>query len=312
MRDISIVIPHHGDTFGLWTTVNTCEAELSGSPHDYEYVIVTNGQKITQDLKLFTRFLSLTGRMIHIHTEERLTPPAARSRGVEASSGRLLFFFDNHCIPCRRYFDRAVADFAKYNMAQLHSGTKFFVGDMTHYHYKLLLEDRFWGCTGHLIPSESTPYKIAAAGHGGFAIRRDVWDAVGGYGPDSLYEDYGGEEFNLDLKLWRMGYDNWMDPKLVHDHWAGLRPYTRHYTDLYYVNFLTSAFVIGGEKWLNKVYESFAKNPHMRVGPKKPMFDLLQDAYKRGYDYAKELDAKCKYTLDEVLARFRTELVAYE
>lgn len=297
---------------GLWATLTQCEAELATSPHDYEYVVVSNGEPVPNEVTLTLRNLIAQGRLVHIHSDEALTPPVARSRGVQASSGEYLCFLDNHCIVGSRYFDRTVAAMDRYNMAMLHSVTKFLPGDTEHYHYKLTLGMNFWGCTGGLPTHPVLPYQIAAGGHGGFAVRRSVWEAVGGYGPDDLLEGYGGEEFIFDLKLWRMGYDNWMDPKLIHQHWPGSRPYSRHYTDQYYVNLMVCALVIGSEKWLDKVYASFASGKHLRLAPKKHIFDLYETAYKRGISYAKELDSKCKYSLDEVLTKFRLEQIAHQ
>jgi glycosyltransferase involved in cell wall biosynthesis len=310
--DFSIIIAHCGPGLGLWATVTSCEADLAGSTHQYEYVIVSNGGPVSDETQIILRFLKDTGKLVHVHTDEVLTPPAARSLGVKAASGKILCFFDNHCLVSRRYFDRLVADMAKHNMSMLHSATRFFVGDIVHYHYRLQLKERFWGCTGTLPPSTALPYRIAAAGHGGFAVRRDVWDAVGGYGPDSLYKGYGGEEFSFDLKVWRMGFDNWIDPKLEHFHWAGNRPYSRHYTDDYYTNLLTSAFVIGGDKWLNAVYESFATKNPIRLNPERHMFDLLQTAHERGCEYSRELDSKAQFSLDDVLRTFDREQIAYQ
>lgn len=295
---------------GLWATLHSCEEELRLSDRSYEYVIVTNGGKLGADERQLIENVQMIGKVRHVHHDEALTPPVARQRGVEASSGSKLFFFDNHCLVARQYFDRACAYLDKDGVDMIHSTTVFNAGDGCHYHYKLRLAYNFWA-EGTKCPQDSIrAYRIAAAGHGGFAIQRKVWDAVGGYGPNDLFVGYGGEEMVFDLKLWRYGFQVWLDPKMVHYHFAGNRGYSRHFTDEYYTNLMVSANVIGGEKWLYKVFDSFISKPHIRLGAKQHMWGLLEAAYNRSREYASVVDAASVKSLDDVLRYFRENQVA--
>jgi GT2 family glycosyltransferase len=175
----------------------------------------------------------------------------------------------------------------------------------------LKLDYNFWGETLKHPKDDFKPYMIGAGGHGGFAITRSLWDAVGGYGPANLFFGYGGEEMVFDLKLWRMGHKVFIDPKVIHYHYPGGRGYSRHHTDEYYANLLASAHVIGGEKWLYKVFDSFITRNHFRLKPKKHWYDILEEAYFRSAEYAQELDAQSVMTLDEVLEWFRFNGVAH-
>lgn len=278
-------------------------------------MIVTNGEELDDSSKQVVKFLKEEGRLqAHIHSDEPLSPPVARQRGVEKADGKYLFFFDNHCLVGRQYFDRALLDFEKYDMGMLHSTTRFYTGSMFCYHYKLKLEYNFWGDTGCSLPTyEHKPYQCAMGGHGGIVVPHDVWDKVGGYGPEHLLEGYGGEEPIFDLKLWRMGYTVWIDPRLVHYHYTGTRGYSRHYTDEYYTNILVAANVIGGEKWMHKLLDSFLTKSHIR--PMKPgmknWYEMLEIANDRSKDYTKELDSKAIRSLDECLEYFRFNEVAH-
>jgi hypothetical protein len=312
MSAFTIVIPARGNPLGLWATIHSCEEDLSKAGFDYNYVIVTNGERNPPETRVTIEELRRSGRLLkHVHSEEPLTPPAARRLGVEESDGKLLFFFDNHCLVSRDYFKRAVLDFEHYNMDVLHSATVFQKGSGTTYHYHLSLEYNFWGRTYGIPQDELRPYLAACSGHGGFAVRREVWDALDGYGPDSVLSGYGGEETIFDLKAWRYGFKVHIDPKLVHYHYPGARGYSRHFTDDYYRNLLTSALVIGGEKWMYKVFHSFATDTtHMRANFKGEWYDVLTDAYTRGAEYARHVDANSKMSLDELLLWFRTNQVA--
>lgn len=86
-----------------------------------------------------------------------------------------------------------------------------------------------------------------------------------------------------------LGINNWLDPEMVDWHHAtalGAKPrgYTHHCSDDYYRNLMTCALVIGGEKWINKVYSSFRTQPRMVDG--KTMHQLYGDAWARGEEHA--------------------------
>ena len=314
---LSIIIPHRGNGLGLWATIHSCESNLMRSGLDYNFVVVTNGEKkLPQDTYATVEQLKKTGRLLsHIHSEEPITPPVARQRGASAADGELLFFFDNHCLLEKQYFERAVMDYEKHGYGLLHSATVFHTGDGVHYHYRLTLDNNFWASSIKYLDNEYLPYQCAAGGHGGIVVPKKVWDDVGGYGPESLFKGYGGEELIFDLKLWMYGYKVMLDPRLIHYHYAGTRGYSRHFTDDYYVNLMVSAHVIGGEKWLYKVFHSFCDptKSHLRLSgsSQRPWYDLLIEAYERSAQYAHEVAVRRDKDLDTLLAWFRANLIPY-
>jgi hypothetical protein len=320
MKDFNIVIAHRGDTIGLWATVHSCEIELERSGFDYSYLICANGEGETErnrpksefvhiDTKRVLDFLNKAGKLGYARIlQGSVSPPTARQLALEKADGKYLFFFDNHCLVAKDYFRRALLDFDKYNMDMLHSTTKFFAGDISTYHYILRLEKNFWaeGATSPDANNEFKPYPIAAGGHGGFAIKRDVWNEVGGYW--NGFVGYGGEEMYFDLKMALLDKTNWIDPQLIHYHYAGRRGYPRHYTPDFYRNMMMCANIIGGESWLYKVYDSFEKNypkPKSAV-----MYDLLMQAEAQSRKHAKELSVLRRRTLDEQLVFFREHAIA--
>ena len=311
MADFSIIIPHRGNALGLWATIHSCEEDLLGLDFDYNYVIVTNGEKLDADALNTIHYLESSKRLLaHVHSDVALSPPAARQRGASVADGNLLCFFDNHCLVGKRYFERVVADFEGRPLDMLHSTTKFYSSQGAHYHYTLKLDYNFWAESSQFPQKEFTMYPLAAGGHGGFVVRKTAWDEVGGYGPEELLQGYGGEELLFDLKMWRLGKTNHIDPRLIHYHYAGNRGYSRHYTDEYYLNLLTSANVIGGEQWLYRLFDSFLNGKHLRLNPGASMYELMETAYNRSATYAKRLDAKSVRTLDESLVYFKEQRIA--
>jgi GT2 family glycosyltransferase len=243
-----------------------------------------------------------------VYHPEPLSPPTARQIGTLFGSSRYLFFLDNHCMVDSNYFTRAVEQMDSRSLPMLHSTTKFHSGAPLHYEYILQLENNFWATSLKLKPQSKTePYRIAIGGHGGFAVRRDVWNEVGGYWTG--FTGYGGEESYFDLKMWMLGYEVWQDPKMLHHHHAGQRSYHRKETDEYFINMMMAANIIGGTKWIDKIYDNFSEGSKVNSG--KSMFDLYMTALDRSAERAREFAARRVRTLDEQLTDFITKDVSH-
>lgn len=311
--DFSIVVPHRGNPLGLWATIQSCDNELEGSKFKYNYVVVINGEgeKLDTDLATMVHYFKRSPKVRSvIQHEDPLSPPEARQRGFDQADGKYIFSFDNHCLVSPGYFKRAIADFEHFDIDLLHSAYQFFLDDVVHYHYTLKLSHNFWGGSGFPLADTVRPCRIAAGGHGGFAVKRSSWEEVGGYGPPGLFQGYAGEEIYTDLKFWMMGKSVWIDPKVRHTHYAGKRDYIRHYSDDFYRNLMACANVIGGEEWLYKVYNSFS-NPEKWVRHKSDitMFDLMVEAYKRSADHALWMKQNRQRSLEDLLEWFRSEAI---
>jgi hypothetical protein len=294
--------------------VQSCEAELQGQGFDYEYIFVANGDpKPGHDTRVLLDFYRKSSKVAEvIQQDDPLPPPRARQLGMERAQGEIIFLLDNHCQVWRDYFKRSMADYNHYGMDLLHSSYQYYMDEPISYHYTLRLAHNFWGVSNMVPPNIVKPFKIGVGGHGGFSVKRSTWEEVGGYGPEGLFVGYGGEEVYTDLKMWLLGKEVWLDPKVHHSHYAGIRGYPRHYTDAFYTNMMVCANVIGGAEWLSKVYDSFA-TPGKWIRPlsDKSMFDLMVDAQRRSQAHADELATKRKCTLDELLTWFGTESIVH-
>lgn len=310
--DFTIVIAHRGDGLGLWATITSCELDLEGSGYKWNYVLVINGEeKIAVDVQTQILKMQQCGKLRdYIHRPEALSPPTARGIGAETANGKYLAFFDNHCLLKPGYFKRAMTNMEKYEMDMLHSTTRYYLDAEFCYQYKLepRITQNFWGDATDTPFDPENPYQIGVCGHGGFLVRRSVWEEVGGYGPAYLFEGYGGEEMTFDLKMWLLGKKNWIDPQMIHYHWNGVRGYPRHFSPEYYRNMMMSAYVIGGEKWSTTVYMSFLKESKSR---QVELFELLMDAQERGRGAKEILDRQRSMSLDDLLLYFKAHNVQH-
>jgi glycosyltransferase involved in cell wall biosynthesis len=331
VKDFSIVIAHRevntldckcgekvhngacSGPMGLWTTLHSIESDLEDSSFDYDYSIYLNGvgKKLHPDTFNLLYYLGAQKKLTYKETSSApVSAPTARQTAVEHCDGKYIFFFDNHIIVKPGYFKRAIEMMERYDMDMLHSTARFFAGQPDTYHYCLHLERNFWAeaAMADRATSLTDPYRIAAGGHGGFVVRRKLWEEIGGYW--SGFEGYGGEEMYFDLKAALLDKKNWIDPKLIHYHYAGNRGYFRHYSDDFFINMMSCANIIGGQKWLDIVQGSFACN-YFKVRTGASIFELGMQAYERSRDHAKWLDGIRKRSLDEQLALFKEQHIAH-
>jgi predicted glycosyltransferase involved in capsule biosynthesis len=307
--DFTIVIAHRGQAMGLWATIHSCEIDLLNSGFKYNYVLVCNGdEKENPDTANVVHYLDKTFKLKDkIIVPQPLSPPCARQLGAKSADGKYLVFLDNHCLVQTGFFKRFMEVMPKYNMDMLHSTTQYYAGDNIHYEYKLTLEHNFWGGSVHVPQNADEPYRVAVGGHGGYIVRRAVFEEVGGYFEG--FVGYGGEESYFDLKMWMLGKSNWLDPKLVHYHFAGARGYPRHFSDGFYRNMMMCANIIGGNAWLLTVYNSF--KTWTKEKNSSTMFDLMMEAEQRSKQHAQWLASKRTKHLDELLSWFTTETIPH-
>lgn len=324
MKDVSVIIAHRGEPMGLWSTIISCTSDLDKANLDYEFVIFVNGEKDTPsklkqvnlpihiDLHSTLEHLSNSKRLGHATILQRnVAAPTARQLASEHASGKYLFFLDNHCIVEPNYFSEALHTLRN-EADMVHSVTKFYHGEKLHFHYKIKPYTNFWGESALLPHSIFHEYQMAAGGHGGFAVSASSWSDIGGYWKG--FSGYAGEELTTDLQYWMCGRKICMNTKMMHNHWSGKRPYPRHFTDDYYRNLMMSAHIIGGEKYLWKVFAHFHKgNTKATISgePVKTMYGLLEEAYYQSKEEADRLAKRRLIDLDGLLHFFQESNIAH-
>lgn len=308
--DFSIIIAHRGNPMGLWMTIQACELDFQGTDLTREYIVVGNGSEESSDTFNHMVVLKNAGLLAHYsHRKEAMSAPTARQYGTQFATGTYLAFFDNHCLVEGPFFRRAKLDFEKYGMDMLHSSVKYNVYDTVHFQYQLTLNKNFWGRDAQ-IPDDGgfKPYRIAMAGHGGFLVRRDVFTEVGGYWDG--FTGYGGEEPYFDFKMALLDKTNWIDPQLVHIHYVGERGYSRHYSDDHCRNMMMAANIIGGEKWVYKVFNGIQHSTRAGTSAPTPLFDLMVQAFEQSDERARWLASVRHRTFDEQISEFTRQQIA--
>lgn len=309
MPKIDIVIAHRGPEMGLWMTLASCTQELENqrvwdSRTDWHFYVTHNGdEKIDWPTENIVTYMGDTGRLTYHHVPDAMSPPSARNLGAKEGNGEVIFFLDNHCIVQPGFFDQALHTMNRYNADAVHSVTKFWPGAKPRYHYRFTLERNFWAYqvdeTDHCLP-----YMIGGGAHGAFAVRRSVWEELGGYW--NGFKGYGGEEMYWELLMGLTDKKNYLDPDMIHWHHPGARPYPRETSLDFLTNMMSCANIIGGEKWLNRVSNGLSLIESRATEPREIDFGKLRLYVLEKTGTQADLVRKIsKRTLNEQLLHFQ-------
>jgi len=149
------------------------------------------------------------GQKVHFESTDRpLHPPAARNRGARLAAFEILAFLDADCLPQRDWLSQLALTFSDASVSVVGGGVR--------------LEGRSpWEIADNLAmfhdflssrPAGLLP-QLASLN---MAIRRDVFDQVGGF--DERYIQ--GEDSDLSFRLRRLGYPLHFRPQAVVAHYS--------------------------------------------------------------------------------------------
>ncbi len=288
--DVSLCVPFAG---GLWEsaiqTLNHLAMVLTESRLTHEIIVVANNTP-QQNIDNIAKLVAASGFGPYHHSRiivnDIPSNGLAANKAAEKSSGRYLCFTDAHVVVSSNIFTeliRAMNMNDKVGMVHApitwtgfpHTVDFRAIPNSRCYQYRYrewdkkkhagqwYLDQHFHGTYSHFNDGMMNPRKIAGCGHGFFMMKNDVWKKVGGYHP--AQRSYGGREPFLTFKNWMFGYENYTVPAVHHIHSNLPRGYewtdetnTKFGMDVWYRNCLQSAYCIGGDKWLDKIYGKFS------------------------------------------------------
>jgi len=191
---ISVVVPTHNEGAMLHKTVTALLASLAA---DAEVVVVDD-----QSSDGSTKGIDGNRRLRVIRSPERIGVAAARNLGASAATGSLLVFSDAHVeadADWARHFERALADpgVGAVGPAVFAMGTSSEAG------YGRRWKDA--ALNAQWLPRQAShPYPVPMLGGGFLAMRREVFEEMGGFDTGLLL--WGGEDLELCARLWMMNY----------------------------------------------------------------------------------------------------------
>jgi glycosyltransferase involved in cell wall biosynthesis len=214
------VVPAHNEGESLRVTVHALLATL---PTRAEVVVVDDGSSDG-----CADFLDGAYPSVRLVRPPRtLGAPAARNAGAQEARGDMLVFCDAHVLPPFGWaaaFEKVLADGGVGAVGPAIS----VIGAPSRVGYGLVWRDA--ALNVEWLPRRGRdPYPVPILGGCFVGLRREVFDATGGF--DGGLEGCGGEDAELSLRLWLLGYRCVVIPDVVVAHrFRRVRPYDMNAT----------------------------------------------------------------------------------
>ena len=248
---VSVIIPTRNEHQNLKWTLQAAMADLEGM--DYELIPVLNRCHPDEpdDLRRYMPFKNDRGQVLVYNDKPSCWQ--ARNFGAEHAKGKYLLFLDSHVIPSPGSYRRLI-EYHEGWKGVAHCAVNYWLEfeHKTLYGYRWQPE-KFWGTWTRVKP-EPPDYKVIMSGTSSSLIDRDVFFEIRGF--NEHLGIYGGGEPYLDLKVQMFGYDVRLPPDCRLWHLTEPRGYNWNNNDLHR-NFMIAAFALGGEEFLEPVYNNY-------------------------------------------------------
>jgi len=215
MQNVSVIIPYSGRIALLKQVIEPLLKQIK----ENDEVLVVN-DSCDNSVAFFTQDLNIKViDLININKSNN-NLVLARNKGVLESSNNFIIFLDGDCVPCNRLVDIYRQDLENYDT--VHGYVEWLEKDGTHKpDYRVSLDEiRFRKGLMLSMPVEvNSLSNIGQGGGGNFAIRKELFNSVGGFS-EEFNGGFGHEDIDLLRKIQRKGKDIYYDIRacVVHQH----------------------------------------------------------------------------------------------
>jgi len=208
---ISVVISSRNEAENLTDTV----ACLLENPHGagFEIVVVDDGSNDGSGEAKARRFAG--DPRVRVLRAEGLGVARARNLGAKAAHGEILVFLDGHCWCPPGWLERLSAPLADPRVGLTGPAFADLVSDDGACGYGVAWREPDLSMSW-LDQQADTPYQVPLLPGGCGAMRRELFDRLGGHDAGMGRWGYEGEE--LSLNVWLSGYEVWVVPDCVVRH----------------------------------------------------------------------------------------------
>jgi glycosyltransferase involved in cell wall biosynthesis len=275
---VSAVITTRNEHPVLFVSIFAILEELEFWGYPFEFVIVSNCDTDLTPEILEHRFRHWikTGQMQIVRFDEKASIDVARNRGAAVATGDVLLFSDAHVSYKIGTLHGMIQGWLKHGgmwHSRYQSWGAPLTGDLM-YGSELTLEKNFWGRQSFYLPAWAKeggrifPYTVPMGAFATLVIGRTEFWSVRGF--HEGFRCYAGGESYLSLKWWLLGKQIWLQPEGImrHDNKGtrvqrsadGKLDFRRNYgwtnEDVWF-NHMLSAYTIGGEPWLDLLYQKY-------------------------------------------------------
>jgi len=325
--DISFVIPSIQDYPQIIMTINSIQAEMEHSSLTYEIIYVENGvREAYTDNFLKAYRVPISKGLIVYDFEPYQCGPAARMKGAKQAKGKYVLFMDSHTTLGRDSIQTLINTMENKEAGIVHGATV-----KTHVvpphvrglHYRLFgnagpcLNSHFHGAYSRAGQDDAYP---CVGGNLAYVLfKTEELLELRGYHPKCQY--YPHPEGYLPLKYLMMGRQVWAEPNAYHLHSVYRNPNSMGKpewripidddfhnlvgNDHLICNAMICAYTLGGDKWLDIVYDTWAK----KMRSKYVLKGIKAYAKSEAEEEYNWVQNNMEHTLDEILIKARKDRI---
>ena len=321
--DISFVLPCIRDYPQVIMTINSIQAEMGDSSLTWEILFVENAvvDPYTDNFLKAYRVPIAQGKIRHLF-EERQCGTAARMLGVREAKGKYTLFMDSHTTLGKNTVSYMIDTFEEKDAGIIHGSTiktHLVPPHVRGLHYRLFgnagpcLNTHFHGAYSRAGQDE--PYPVVNANLAYTLFKTKELLDLHGYHPKCQF--YSHPEGYLPLKYLMFGRQPWGAPKAYHFHSVYRNPgsqgrgiwkidikgdsYDLVGNDHLLCNAMMCAYTLGGDKWLDIIYDYWAK----KIRSKYVLNGIKAYAKSEAEEEYNWVQNNMEHTLDEVLFNAR-------
>lgn len=197
---VSVVIP----VFNAEKTIASVIQSLLGQTFNPIEIIVVDDGSLDTSASIVQSFSD-----VRYMYQANAGPATARNYGARESKGEVVFFTDSDCIPKRDWIETAMKTFA--NPSVMVVAGSYGIANPNN-RLARCIQNEIAFRHACLMPSE-----VKALGSYNFAIRRKVFDTVGGF--NEAYRYASGEDNDLSYKIIKSGHAIHFNKAVLVDHY---------------------------------------------------------------------------------------------
>lgn len=206
LQKVSVIIPAKNEGIHVENTVNSL---LNWTDKEIEIIVVDDRSEdnCCQFLK------DPQYKMIKFFKTDALGAAKARNFGASKATGDIYVFSDAHVFVSKGWLDQILEDFQRPEISAMVPG----IADAKN--PKNIGYGQTWNQELKITWYLNKPKEIKAIplAPGGFlAVRKEVFNAVGGF--DRGFRIWGKEDEEFSLKLWLFGYQIFVEPSVIVSH----------------------------------------------------------------------------------------------
>lgn len=246
MPDVSVIIPALNEGAYLGRTIDQLAMT---APAGTEVIVVDDGS--ADGCCDFLRNAASHVRLLDPEPQ-RLGVSGARNRGARSAHGEVLIFLDAHMSLPTGWIDKLRTALLAAGVGAAGPGIAV-LGRPECCGWGMRYHDAGLGIEWLGAPAQSEPVAVPMLGGACFAVRRNVFEQLGGF--DTGLRSWGSEDAELSLRLWMAGYDVRIVPDVVVGHlFREKHPYTIDWATILH-NQLRISFVHFGTARIARVVE---------------------------------------------------------